>query len=222
MKKKHGIFFGFAVLLIAVILTLAGCDNGGGDDDDPELAKWNGTWKAVDQYLDDNAFDQMWTDAVSAIKGANSKAVVDVATLKAVTKQMLRTDFKSCAIEGNTMKIYDNANATGSPTATWNYTYSGIRTVPGEGEEEDQEWLKFTGDKEGQFKYLILAPKHRDDPDAMLHFHLLYSADSFEAATADLFWEAMVTPTTTTIAQIVDDISGFPWALYADFFVPQN
>jgi hypothetical protein len=36
MKKKHGIFFGFAVLIIAVIFTLAGCEdpNGGGGDDD--------------------------------------------------------------------------------------------------------------------------------------------------------------------------------------------
>ena len=32
MKKRHGVFFGFAVLLITAIFTLAGCDNGGGDD----------------------------------------------------------------------------------------------------------------------------------------------------------------------------------------------
>jgi hypothetical protein len=36
MKKKHGIFFGFAVLLITAIFTWAGCaTNGGGSDDDP-------------------------------------------------------------------------------------------------------------------------------------------------------------------------------------------
>jgi hypothetical protein len=34
MKKKHGVFFGFAVLLIAAIFTLAGCDNGTGGGDD--------------------------------------------------------------------------------------------------------------------------------------------------------------------------------------------
>jgi hypothetical protein len=32
MEKKHGIFFGFAVLLITAIFTLAGCDINGGDD----------------------------------------------------------------------------------------------------------------------------------------------------------------------------------------------
>ncbi|MDR3116114.1 MAG: hypothetical protein LBU25_11420 [Treponema sp.] len=35
MRKRHGVFFGFAVLMIAAIFTLAGCDtNDGGDDDD--------------------------------------------------------------------------------------------------------------------------------------------------------------------------------------------
>jgi hypothetical protein len=38
MKKKHGVFFGFAVLLIAALFTLVGCDNGNGDtgDDSPK------------------------------------------------------------------------------------------------------------------------------------------------------------------------------------------
>ena len=36
MKKRHGVFFGFAVLLITAIFTWAGCgSNGGGSDDDP-------------------------------------------------------------------------------------------------------------------------------------------------------------------------------------------
>jgi hypothetical protein len=37
MKKRQGVFFGFAVLLIAAIFTLAGCDTGGGDDDDDTI-----------------------------------------------------------------------------------------------------------------------------------------------------------------------------------------
>jgi hypothetical protein len=32
MKKRHSVFFGFAVLLIAAIFTLAGCEHGPGDD----------------------------------------------------------------------------------------------------------------------------------------------------------------------------------------------
>jgi hypothetical protein len=35
MKKRHGVFFGFAVLLITAIFTLTGCDNNGSSDDDP-------------------------------------------------------------------------------------------------------------------------------------------------------------------------------------------
>jgi hypothetical protein len=30
MKTKHGIFFGFAVMLAAAIFTFAGCENDGG------------------------------------------------------------------------------------------------------------------------------------------------------------------------------------------------
>jgi hypothetical protein len=32
MKRKHGFFFGFAVLLIAAMFSVAGCDNGNGDN----------------------------------------------------------------------------------------------------------------------------------------------------------------------------------------------
>jgi hypothetical protein len=40
MKKRHGVFFGFAVLLITAIFTLAGCDTSGGDDgNDPSLGE---------------------------------------------------------------------------------------------------------------------------------------------------------------------------------------
>lgn len=35
MIKKHGVFFGFAVLLIAAIFTLTGCDTGNSPEDDP-------------------------------------------------------------------------------------------------------------------------------------------------------------------------------------------
>jgi hypothetical protein len=47
MKKKHGVFFGFAVLMTAAIFTLTGCsDTGGGDDvwladlSNPFIGKW--------------------------------------------------------------------------------------------------------------------------------------------------------------------------------------
>jgi Zn/Cd-binding protein ZinT len=209
---------GILGILLVFGFFLAGCDHGGGGDDpDPDLSAWKGTWNAIDQYLDDSAFNQVWTDAVAAIKAAESKAVVDAATLKGLTKQLLRTDFKSCVIEGNTMKIYNSPNAAGSPAETITYAYSGIHTA------ESEEWLKFTGNTTGQFKYLVLSPTEQDDPDAMLHFHLQYSATSFESATGDNpGWEAMVTPSTTPVAKMAEDIATFPWAAYAYYFVPSE
>lgn len=50
MKKKHGIFFGIAVLLISMVFVLAACDNpaggGGGNDDESKspIGIWTGTW----------------------------------------------------------------------------------------------------------------------------------------------------------------------------------
>jgi hypothetical protein len=59
MEKKPGVFFGFAVLLIAAIFTLVGCDNGGGDDDDiwladlsnPFIGKWESDIPSAQMHL---------------------------------------------------------------------------------------------------------------------------------------------------------------------------
>jgi Zn/Cd-binding protein ZinT len=209
---------GILGILLVFSFVMIGCDNGGDNDPEPDLAEWAGTWNAIDQYLDDEAFDEAWTDAVTAIKTAEPNAVVDAATLKGMFTAMLKTDFKSCVIEGNTMKIYTGPNAAGSPTATITYAYAGIHTV--ESEEGSQEWYKFTGDKAGQFKYLILGPTHQDAPGSMMHFHLQYSATSFESATADPNWVATVTPNTTALTKIVEEVAAFPWAAYAYMFVP--
>jgi hypothetical protein len=43
MKKKHGVFFGFAVLLITAIFTLAGCDSDGSSENiEPKSIKITG------------------------------------------------------------------------------------------------------------------------------------------------------------------------------------
>lgn len=209
---------GILGILLVFSFVLAGCDSSGGTSD-PNLSAWKGTWNAIDQYLDDEAFDEVWADAVAAITTAEPGAVVDAATLKAAFKAMLKTDFKSCVIDGNTIKIYNSPNAAGSPAATMTYTYSGIHTV--ESEEGNQEWSKFTGNTAGQFKYLVLGPTHQDAPDSMIHFHLQYSATSFEAATGDdPNWVATVTPSDTTIEKIAEDLAAFPWAMFAAMFVP--
>jgi hypothetical protein len=51
MKKRHGVFFGFAVLLITAISTLAGCDTSGSSDDDPVLIKTAAQFNAIRNNL---------------------------------------------------------------------------------------------------------------------------------------------------------------------------
>jgi uncharacterized lipoprotein YehR (DUF1307 family) len=45
MKTKHGVFIGFAVIALAAIFTLAGCDNG-----ENRSNLFVGTWSGVDNY----------------------------------------------------------------------------------------------------------------------------------------------------------------------------
>jgi Zn/Cd-binding protein ZinT len=209
MKKRHGVFFGFAVLLITAIFTLVGCDNGGGGNDEPELAKWAGTWNAIDQYLDDAQLSQIWTDGASYINTNFAGKNATANNLKGLFKYMLKTDFKSCVIADDTMKIYNTLNASGSPSATIVYTYKGS----GEGEYSD--WSKFEGNTVGQFKYLLVNPRHQDNPGSMEHFHLQYNAESFDKATENPMWVATVTPTSTTITAIKEELETlfeeFPW-----------
>jgi hypothetical protein len=69
MKKRHGLFFGFAVLMITAIFTLTGCDTSGGDDDiwlkdlqNPFIGKWESripsmdNAKMVSEYKTDGTF----------------------------------------------------------------------------------------------------------------------------------------------------------------------
>jgi hypothetical protein len=53
MKKKHGVFFGFAVLLTAAIFTLTGCDNGStsSEDDSPKKLTVSGITNVSDNLL---------------------------------------------------------------------------------------------------------------------------------------------------------------------------
>jgi hypothetical protein len=39
MKKRHGVFFGFAVFIITAIFTVAGCQTVKGDNEAPELVQ---------------------------------------------------------------------------------------------------------------------------------------------------------------------------------------
>ena len=68
MRKRHGVFFGFAVLLITAIFTLAGCDSNGGEDiwlkdlQNPFIGKWEADIPSAQihlifDYKTDGTFD---------------------------------------------------------------------------------------------------------------------------------------------------------------------
>jgi hypothetical protein len=57
MKKRHGVFFGFAVLLIAAIFTSTGCDTSGGDDDTFEFNEED--FIVTDQIISETANEAM-------------------------------------------------------------------------------------------------------------------------------------------------------------------
>jgi Zn/Cd-binding protein ZinT len=176
---------------------------------EPELAKWNGTWNAIDQYLDNAELSQIWADGASYVNTNFSGKNATAQNLKGLFKYMLKTDFKSCVIAGDTIKIYNVPNASGSPSETIVYSYKGPLTVSG------SEWSSFEGNTTGQFKYLVLNPRHQDNPGSMEHFHLRYGNASFEALTTDPMWVATVTPTTTTMAALKEELEAlfeeFPW-----------
>jgi hypothetical protein len=60
MKRNHGFFFGFAVLLIAAMFTAAGCDDGSGDLSSStltitNLGSWNGSYVLAISEINDDA-----------------------------------------------------------------------------------------------------------------------------------------------------------------------
>ena len=203
--KSRRLLAGFAVLLITAIFTVAGCATvrGGGSDSggSPELAAWAGTWKALDQYFDTPAFTQVWADGAAFVNGLDeASADFTAETLKAAFKTHFKADFKSFRIEGNRMSIYTNSdNASGSPSQVIDYVYE--RMV----DAGEYQMPVFKGQNtEGQFTYLSLTPAHSDGPDAMIHFHLWYGE------SADSLFQNLptVTPASTTVAAIAEDVAG--------------
>jgi hypothetical protein len=60
MKRNHGFFFGFAVLLLAAIFTATGCDDGSGDISSStltitNLGSWNGSYVLAICDINDDA-----------------------------------------------------------------------------------------------------------------------------------------------------------------------
>jgi Zn/Cd-binding protein ZinT len=176
----------------------------------PSLSAWAGTWNSMVQYLDDEGLDDAWASGAVYVNESLSRDNVTADDLKGVFATMLRTDFESCVIDGDTMKIYTDLNA-GSPSDTITYTYKG--TI-GEGEEM---WYSFEGNKAGDYKYLIALAVEPGSETAAEHFHFRYGASSFDALTADEMgmWMATVMKQGTTIsalaASLEEVIEALPW-----------
>jgi Zn/Cd-binding protein ZinT len=220
MKKRHGVFFGFAVLLITAIFTLAGCDTGGGGgNDDPELTKWAGTWNPVHHYFDEPELAAILEAQYNAMPEA-SKQNMTLEVFIAFVKAIAQTDFGSFGVQGNTITFYNQKQTQKNPSGTAvekvTYTFRGIRQdVWGQGgaEEEQFDWYAFEGDAEGVHKYLLLEKADRDSETGPLHFHMRYGSKDFDdllLTPTDNYnrWAPTIVSYATTIAELKEFMSG--------------
>jgi Zn/Cd-binding protein ZinT len=216
MKKRRGVFFGFAVMMIAAIFTSAGCGTDGGDNNEPELAKWAGTWNPVYGYLDDPGLDASFQAQYDALEDDLKAMITSVQVLKDFAKTIAQTDFGSFVIQGDKITFYDQKadaeNPSGNVIETVTYTFKGIvHDVYG---SEDFYASTFEGDKEGPHKYLIFAEEaERDSPTGPLHFHIRYGSKSFDdlrMTPTDNYnrWSPTIVSYNTTIAELQEFMSG--------------
>jgi Zn/Cd-binding protein ZinT len=211
MKKRHDVFFGFAVMMIAAIFTSAGCGNG-----ESELAKWNGTWNGVYDYLDDPGLDASFQAQYDALIPDYQEYYGSVQGLRDFAKAVALTDFGSFVVQGNTITFYDqkaNAeNPSGDVIETVTYTFKGtLHDVFARTEEFD--WYAFEGDAAGPHKYLLFEEVGRDTPSGPLHFHMRYGSKSFEDLLIDPVnnygqWYPTIVSYNTTIAELQEFMSG--------------
>ena len=203
MKK-----FVVAMLSLSLCFFILNC--GSDDDSEISLSRWAGTWNAMDQYLNASELNQAWSDGAGYVNTSLGRSDVTAANLKAVFAVMLKTDFKSCIIEGDTMKIYANLDATGSPTQTITYVYIG---KTGSGAEA---MYTFEGDVEGAYKYLMAYEPEPGSATAAEHFHFQYASKP-EDLGINPMWMATVMKQGTTMnalaASLEEVIKELPWAL---------
>jgi predicted small secreted protein len=114
MKKRQGVFFGFAVLLITAIFTLAGCNTGGGGDDDiwladlsnPFIGKWEShipsmnNARMISEYKTDGTFTCGFPEVEGYEGPFNGGYLVSGNVI------VTYTDFEGVA--GFTFKVVDN------------------------------------------------------------------------------------------------------------------
>jgi hypothetical protein len=100
MKRKHGFFFGFVVLLTAAMLTTAGCDNGNGDGGTPSpstltitgLGTWNGNYVLAYRDIND---DTSLMGFASGSNGNYSAVTMPRITNGSATLEIWRVDYSA-------------------------------------------------------------------------------------------------------------------------------
>jgi Zn/Cd-binding protein ZinT len=192
MEKKHGVFFGFAVLMIMAIFTFAGCDNSGGGNDEPELAKWEGTWNSVSAYFEDTDVMSVFDSGLAEIKAKwndNNFSSLTVANLKTIMLIPLDTKtFNSLTVKDDTITFYQGLNTQGTVVSSANYTL--LETT------EDNDGISiyvFEGDKAGPYKYVRTYDPERESDDSALCFHIQYgpTLETFDNPQLALWWPAI-------------------------------
>ncbi|MDR1867478.1 MAG: ZinT/AdcA family metal-binding protein [Treponema sp.] len=204
MKRKRFLTAIFSTgLIFATALTGCVSNRSGGKT---ELAQWAGTWNAMTNVLDDPGLNKTFVEGAAYIQYVHSKTIT-ADGLKQVFAPMLRTDFKSCKIEGDTFTVYTETDLQGTATHI-TYTYKG----------ESEGWHRFEGNQSGRYKYLAAYLPERDSTgNTAEHFHFRYGADGFDALEANPSWMATVMLKGTTIAQLAaslkEVIRELPWDL---------
>jgi Zn/Cd-binding protein ZinT len=167
---------GFAILTFMLCLFILDCKNESSDD--PQLAKWAGTWNAVTNDINESWMDQTFADGAAYILATHGKAISD-SDLRDFFSEMLGTDFASSVIADDTFTTYTEADAAGTATKI-TYTFK-QRFAADEDDGKIAYWYAFEGDRADDSQYLIALLPEQDSPDTMEHFHFRYGTDGFDA-----------------------------------------
>ena len=191
MKNKNFTHTAMFFLLLAVLVTGL-TSSAAAQSTYPDLTVWDGTWKSSYAYLDDDAMDTAYETIASALPNYSAGNV------ETVLRSMLATDLSSITIlnianivgDGTIFGVsIDAADAVG-------YTYKGVQEVEW-ATGVSFSWYKFEktdAADDDPYKYIIGTAAHQDSADSMLHWHMRYGSEGFEALieTAEFWWPTLV------------------------------
>ncbi|PIE43680.1 MAG: hypothetical protein CSA50_03485 [Gammaproteobacteria bacterium] len=146
---------------------------------------WNGNWQSSYASLDEPVMDTVYT-SVAALKDD-----LEASDVESALKAMLHTDFNTINVE-NTGNLYSMT----IDSVSTNYNYMGeheVEFAPG----TYFSWYKFEkigGSADDLYKYIISTAAHQDTPDSMVHWHMRYGSQGFDAliGITDFWWPTMV------------------------------